>query len=135
MRGWDADIEDSGNDLTVHSLAQLLCRQQLFCEVTELMIQSLQQRLAITGTKHPHHVIASSRLYTVFDLERTKFRQKDSLPKTLKRLVDQVEMDPQLVLWLPVLHSSHQVVIQVDFGKRVISYGMRQVGQHKKVLN
>jgi hypothetical protein len=132
VRGWDADIKDNGNELTTHAVAQLLCRRQLFCEVTELMVENLQQRLAAMGTKHPHHIIASSRLYTIFDLERTKFCQKDSLPKTLKQLVDQVDMDPQLVLWLPVLHSNHQVVIQVDFGKRVISYGMWfQLRQHK----
>ena len=123
-RGWDADIEDNGNKLTVHAVAQLLCRQQLFCKVTELMVQNLQERLAAARTKHPHHVIASSRLYTIFDLERTKFHQKESLPKTLKRLVDQVEIDPKLIFWLPVLHSNHQVVVQVDFGKRVISYGI-----------
>ena len=84
-RGWDADIEDNGNKLTAHAVAQLLCRQQLFCEVTELMVQNLQERLAAARTKHPHHVIASSRLYTIFDLERTKFHQKESLPKTLQR--------------------------------------------------
>ena len=123
-RGWDADIKDNGNKLIAHAVAQLLCRQQFFCEVTELMVQNLQERLAAARTKHPHHVIASSCLYTIFDLERTKFHQKESLLKTLKRLVDQVEIDPQLILWLPMLHSNHQVVVQVDFGKRVISYGM-----------
>lgn len=65
----------------------------------------------------------TSCMYTVFESAKFKL-SKDSLPKTLKHLVDHVKKNSQTILWLPVLHSNHQVVIKVVFAVRVISYGL-----------
>jgi hypothetical protein len=122
--GWDSKVTHGGFTFTTHTFAQLLCKRELSCDVTQAMVHILSTRLDENRGQFPHHIIAGSRLYTVLELAsaRNHFR-KNTVPDSLKLIEKAVSEDPNAILWLPVLHSQHEVVIQIDFGTRTVNYG------------
>lgn len=122
-RGWDSDITHDGFTFTTHTFVRVLCKRDLCDDVIQCMVHILQKRLRENAASHPHHVIAGSWLHTVVGLPGYRFDSEKALPQSLKMLNEQVKKDPEAVLWIPVLHAKHQVVIHIDFKNRKISYG------------
>lgn len=122
--GWDSKIQYGGFTFTTHRFAQLLSRCQLYDDVTQVMINHLQARLEKTRDKSLHHIIAASTFYISLEaFANTKDSGKGKVPSSVLAVEFSIKNEGKTHLWYPVLHSSHEVAIEINFGKRTIAYG------------
>lgn len=122
--GWDSELKSGGFTFTTHRFAQLLSKNQLCDDVTQVMIDHLQERLEKTSHEFSQDIIATSRFYMSLEaLANPKRNKKDKVPALILAVEDTIKNEGKTHLWYPVLHSSHEVVIQINFEQRTIAYG------------
>lgn len=122
--GWNSKLQYGGFVFTTHRFAQLLSRRQLCDDVTQVMIDHLRDRLEKTSEKSSQHIIAPSRFYLSLEaLANQTQHNKGKIPSPLMAVENMVKNEGRTHLWYPVLHSSHEVAIRINFKQRTIAYG------------
>jgi len=120
--GWSSTfrIVSNRNTYNVRAFAPLLQDAMLGDDITEAMVTTIQSRLRDHQVYQKTHFVPASRFHLV--LKKAAEEKRFNLD-ALREIDGMVKRCPDLLLWMAVLHNMHEVVIQVDFGKRTIAIG------------
>ncbi|KAJ3743242.1 hypothetical protein DFH05DRAFT_1526766 [Lentinula detonsa] len=125
QRGWDAPVTIADFTFTTSSFTKLLRPVMIDDNITQSMTQIICGRLTMDVERKKNHYLAASRFGLVLQVATTKKRfQDNNLPTALRDIETEVDANPCLKVWFPVLLQMHEVAFCVDFGQSTIAYGM-----------
>ncbi|KAJ3749525.1 hypothetical protein DFH05DRAFT_1533309 [Lentinula detonsa] len=116
QRGWDTPVTIADFTFATSSFTKLLRPVMINDDITH--------RLAMDVEQKKNHYLAASRFGLVLQVATTKKRfQDNNLPTALRDIETEVDANPCLKVWFPVLLQMHEVAFCVDFGQSTIAYG------------